>query len=71
MEMHLQGGHWVMDDESGIAGISMPGWVRNLAGFRGAREIVEFDNFKNVAAWLERGLAHPAVQRGLNIPKRP
>ena len=26
--------------------------------------------FRNVAAWLERGLARPAVQRGLNIPKR-
>ena len=27
--------------------------------------------FKHVPAWLERGLARPAVQRGLNIPKRP
>ena len=26
--------------------------------------------FRNVAAWLERGLARPAVQRGLEIPKR-
>jgi len=25
---------------------------------------------KHVPAWLERGLARPAVQRGLNIPKR-
>jgi GSH-dependent disulfide-bond oxidoreductase len=24
-----------------------------------------------VGAWLERGLARPAVQSGLNIPKRP
>ncbi|MGZ5835947.1 MAG: glutathione S-transferase, partial [Xanthobacteraceae bacterium] len=32
---------------------------------------VGFDNFKNVGAWLERGLARPAVERGLNIPKRP
>jgi GST-like protein len=48
----------------------MLGWVRNLVGFYGAREIVEFDSFKNVAAWLERVLARPAVQRGLNIPKR-
>ena len=27
--------------------------------------------FKEVPAWLERGLARPAVQRGLDIPKRP
>jgi GST-like protein len=25
---------------------------------------------RHVPAWLERGLARPAVQRGLNIPKR-
>jgi len=45
--------------------------VRNLIGFYGAREIVDFDGLKQVPAWLERGLARPAVQRGLNIPKRP
>ena len=27
--------------------------------------------YPNVAAWLERGLARPAVQRGLTIPARP
>jgi GST-like protein len=48
----------------------MLGWVRNLVGFYGAREIVEFDDFEHVPAWLERGLARPAVQRGVNIPKR-
>jgi GSH-dependent disulfide-bond oxidoreductase len=48
----------------------MLGWVRNLIGFYGARELVAFDEFANVASWLERGLARPAVQRGLDIPKR-
>ena len=62
---------WFMDDEYTIADISMLGWVRNLIGFYGARDLVGFDEFKNVAAWLERGLARPAVQRGLEIPKRP
>ena len=36
-----------------------------------ARELVEFDGLRNVPAWLDRGLARPAVQRGLEIPKRP
>jgi len=45
----------------------MLGWVRNLIGFYGARDLVGFDDFANVAAWLERGLARPAVQRGLEI----
>ncbi|TIS31023.1 MAG: glutathione S-transferase, partial [Mesorhizobium sp.] len=39
-------------------------------GFYEARELVGFDDFSHVAAWLERGLARPAVQRGLNIPAR-
>ncbi len=38
-----------MDDEYSIADISMLGWVRNLIGFYGARELVEFDQFKHVA----------------------
>ncbi|QIG91545.1 MULTISPECIES: glutathione S-transferase family protein [unclassified Bradyrhizobium] len=71
MEMHLAGRQWFMDDEYTIADISMIGWVRNLIGFYGARELVAFDQFKHVAGWLERGLARPAVERGLNIPKRP
>jgi GST-like protein len=70
MDRHLDGRQWFMDDDYTIADISMLGWVRNLIGFYGARELVEFDQFRNVAAWLERGLARPAVQRGLNIPKR-
>jgi len=49
----------------------MLGWVRNIIGFYEARELVDFDDLKRVPAWLERGLARPAVQRGLNIPKRP
>lgn len=71
LEMRLEGREWIMGDEYTIADISMLGWVRNLIGFYGAREIVEFDTLKNVPAWLDRGLARPAVQRGLDIPKRP
>ena len=71
LETRLSERQWIMDDEYTIADISMFGWVRNLVGFYGARELAAFDDFKNVAAWLERGLARPAVERGLNIPKRP
>jgi GST-like protein len=71
IEIRLDGRQWIMDDEYTIADISMLGWVRNLIGFYGARELVAFDHFKHVAPWLERCLARPAVQRGLDIPKRP
>jgi GST-like protein len=70
MEKRLDGRQWMMDDEYTIADISLIGWVRNLIGFYQARELVAFDSLKHVPAWLERGLARPAVQRGLTIPKR-
>jgi GSH-dependent disulfide-bond oxidoreductase len=71
MEMRLAARQWIMDDDYTIADIASLGWVRNLIGFYGARELVGFDEFANVSAWLDRGLARPAVQRGLEIPKRP
>ena len=61
---------WIMGDDYTIADVSMLGWVRNLVGFYEARELVGFDDFPAVGAWLERGLARPAVQRGLDIPAR-
>ncbi|NBJ10109.1 glutathione S-transferase N-terminal domain-containing protein [Microvirga arsenatis] len=71
LETRLAGREWIMGGEYTIADISLLGWVRNLVGFYGAGELVEFDSLKNVPAWLERGLARPAVQRGLTIPARP
>jgi len=71
MEVRLAGRQWFMDDEYTIADISMLGWVRNLIGFYGARDLVAFDSLKHVPAWFDRGLARPAVKRGLDIPKRP
>ncbi len=32
---------------------------------------MEYAKLKHVPAWQERALARPAVQRGLEIPKRP
>jgi len=69
LETRLGGRSWIMGDEYTIADIATLGWVRNLVGFYGARELVEFDKLARVPAWLERGLARPAVQRGLEIPK--
>ncbi|MGI9169230.1 MAG: glutathione binding-like protein, partial [Caulobacteraceae bacterium] len=71
LEARLGARRWMMGDEYTVADISLLGWVRNLIGFYEARELVAFDTLKHVPAWLERGLARPAVQRGLEIPKRP
>jgi GST-like protein len=70
LETQLEGRDWIVDDYS-IADIATLGWVRNLVGFYEAREITDFDSLKNVPAWLDRGLARPAVERGLTIPARP
>jgi GST-like protein len=69
LDQRLDGREWVMDDYS-IADIVLLGWARNLIGFYDARELVEFDELANVPAWLDRGLARPAVQRGLQIPSK-
>ena len=70
LDRRLGGRTWIMDDEYTIADIATLGWVRNLIGFYEARELVGFDDFRNVSAWLDRGLARPAVERGLQIPGR-
>ena len=70
MEKQLTGRDWILGDQYSIADISLIGWVRNLVGFYNARELVDFDSLNAVPAWLDRALARPAVQRGLEIPKR-
>ncbi|HXU58684.1 MAG TPA: glutathione S-transferase N-terminal domain-containing protein [Verrucomicrobiae bacterium] len=70
LEARLEARQWIMGGDYTIADISLLGWVRNLVGFYGAGELVEYDKLKEVPAWLARGLARPAVQRGLDIPKR-
>ncbi len=71
LETRLRDRTWIMGDDYTIADISMLGWVRGLVGFYGAGDIVGYGELKAVPAWLDRGLARPAVQRGLEIPKRP
>jgi GST-like protein len=70
LETRLAGRTWLMGEEYSIADIATLGWVRNLIGFYEARELVAFAALEHVPAWLERGLARPAVKRGLEIPSR-
>ena len=71
LEGRLKDHAWIMGDDYTIADIAILGWVRNLVEHYGAGELVGYADFPHVAAWLARGLARPAVQRGLNIPARP
>jgi GST-like protein len=61
---------WIMGEEYTIADIATLGWVDNLVTFYEARELVGFDSYAHVVAWLDRGMARPAVQRGMKIPSR-
>ena len=70
LDGHLAGRQWIMGDEYTIADIATFPWIRNLIGFYEARELVGFDDFKNVARVLEAFVARPAVVKGLEIPAR-
>jgi GST-like protein len=71
LDKHLMGRDWIMGSQYTIADIATFPWVRNLVGFYGAGDLVEFGNFSNVKRVLDAFVARPAVARGLEIPKRP
>ncbi|WP_420138896.1 glutathione S-transferase family protein [Sphingomonas sp.] len=71
LESRLTGRTWMMGEDFTIADIALLGWVRNLIGFYEAGPLVDYDRLRAVPAWLERGLARPAVQRGLASPAKP
>ncbi len=71
LEDRLKDRTFIMGDDFTIADISLIGWVRNLVTFYDAGELVDYGSLSAVPAWVERCLARPAVERGLNIPARP
>ena len=70
LDQRLAGRDWIMGDEYTVADIATFPWVRNLIGFYGAGELVEFGQFKQVQRVLDAFVARPAVARGLEIPAR-
>jgi GSH-dependent disulfide-bond oxidoreductase len=68
LEKELAHREWIAGDFS-IADIAIGPWIRSL-DFYGAKELVGWDDLPNVRAYLDRFLARPAVQRGLDIPAR-
>ena len=69
LEGALDGNDWIAGDYS-IADIAIAPWLRAL-NFYGAKDMVGWNDLKNVPAYLDRFLERPAVQVGLNTPKRP
>ncbi|SDQ37645.1 GST-like protein [Paraburkholderia fungorum] len=71
LDRQLEGRDWILGDAYSIADIATFPWVRNLAGFYEAGELVGIQDFPNVTRVLAKFVARPAVERGLNIPRRP
>lgn len=68
LDQHLDDRTWMMGDEFTIADVALIGMVRNFISFYEAGDLVGYDSFSHVKAWMTRSLARPAVQRGLAIP---
>jgi len=71
LEERLKDRQWIMGDEYTIADIATFPWVRGADVFYGGREVLDYAGFSAVMAWLERCLARPAAQKGLEIPAKP
>ncbi|HEY0213595.1 MAG TPA: glutathione binding-like protein [Paenirhodobacter sp.] len=69
LEGALQGRDWIAGDYS-IADMAIAPWLRSLRDFYKVDTMTGFDKLTQVPAYLDRFLARPAVQRGLNIPSR-
>lgn len=70
LEKELEGQDWITGEYS-IADVAIAPWLRAVRDFYGAGEVLQMDKLPNVTAYLDRFLARPAVQAGLNIPPRP
>ncbi|WP_299701833.1 glutathione binding-like protein [uncultured Tateyamaria sp.] len=60
---------WITGQYS-IADIAIAPWL-NALNFYGAKEMIGWDDHKNLAAYLDRFMARPAVDKAKNIPPRP
>ena len=70
LDRQLKDRDWMLGEDYSIADIAIFPWVRNLVGFYGAGELVDFARFPEVSRVLAAFVARQAVVRGLEIPKR-
>lgn len=68
LEKELADRDWIAGEYS-IADIAIAPWL-NALEYYGVKDIVGFNDLKNVPAYLERFMARPAVEKGKVIPPR-
>jgi GST-like protein len=61
---------WIMGDAYMIADMATFPWIRNLIGLYEAGDLVRISEFRHVMRAFDAFLARPAVQKGINIPRR-
>ena len=70
LDQRLAGRRWMMGSTFTIADIAIFPWVNTLNTFYGAGELVGLPAYGNVMRVLEAFLARPAVQVGIQVPRR-
>ena len=68
LENEIAGKDWIAGDYS-IADIAIAPWLSAL-DFYGAKEVLGWEDHKNLVAYLDRFTGRPAVQKGLVTPPR-
>ena len=69
LDQALDGQDWIAGEYS-IADMAIAPWVRTMRDHYKGGDQVKLDQRPNVLAYVDRFLARPAVQRGLNVPAR-
>lgn len=67
---HLDGREYVVGSEYSIADITSWPWVRAFVDFYQGGDLVGYQDFGNIHAWLARCAERPASQAAINIPAR-
>lgn len=68
LDLELAGKDWIAGDYS-IADMTIAPWLRAL-DFYGVKQLVGWEDHKNLVDYLDRFTARPAVQKGLVTPAR-
>jgi GST-like protein len=66
VDKQLEGQNWIAGDYS-IADMAIAPWL-NALEFYGTKDVVGFNDLKNVPAYVERFFARPAVAKAKRIP---
>lgn len=69
LDDHLAGREWVAGEYS-IADIAIAPWLINMRDRYKGGDLIDMPARANVAAYMERFLARPAVQRGRTVPSK-